>query len=309
MTTQLTKLETFALEHNFTGKGPLSVALHVTRYAMNHGLPISREELLSGRGGQVKGLGKGAVQRVLADHGIIKVLAEEGGRTSRGSIDNANEYSAFLNRLDLEEDIDLQGIEAWWISRVRSFFASKPLKLNYDPSKSLRAIITDVLSQAVKRQLENPGTMYAGAVLQHLVGAKLELVLPVGSVEHHGSAVSDDVSGRPGDFVISDAAIHCTTSPGEALMRKCMRNIDAGFRPIIVTYSKGLSVAEGLADQAGIADRIDVLEATQFLAGNIHELGYFGSKKSKEKAVDIIAAYNQIVEDNETDPSLRIEVG
>lgn len=37
------------------------------------------------------------MQAVLNRHGITRVLAAEGGRTSRGSISNMREYVAFLN--------------------------------------------------------------------------------------------------------------------------------------------------------------------------------------------------------------------
>ena len=41
-------------------------------------------ELLTEGGGQVFGLGKSAVQSILHRHDITRVLASEGGRTSRG---------------------------------------------------------------------------------------------------------------------------------------------------------------------------------------------------------------------------------
>ena len=37
------------------------------------------------------------IQRILADHGITRVLAEEGGRTSRGSVGLMQKYVEFLN--------------------------------------------------------------------------------------------------------------------------------------------------------------------------------------------------------------------
>jgi len=54
-------------------------------------------------------------------------------------------------------------------------------------------------------------------MLQHLVGAKLNLLLD-DPIKHHGASVADDVSGREGDFVVEDVAIHVTTSPTEALI-------------------------------------------------------------------------------------------
>src|ERR1700690_1931533 len=92
-------LTAFTADKSFRGKGPLSVALVVTQHAKTMGLPLSPEALVTEGGGQVLGLGKGAVQSILKRHGVDRVLAAEGGRTSRGSLGNMREYVAFLNRL------------------------------------------------------------------------------------------------------------------------------------------------------------------------------------------------------------------
>ncbi len=81
------RLEEFAREKSFQGKGPLCVALVITRRA-KEGLPLNPERLLAAKGTQVAGLGRSQVQAVLADHGITRLLAAEGGRTSRGSVEN-----------------------------------------------------------------------------------------------------------------------------------------------------------------------------------------------------------------------------
>ena len=93
------KLNSFASEHGFRGKGPLCVALIVTQHARERGLPLDPEALLTGGGGQVAGLGKSSVQSVLKRYSIERVLAAEGGRTSRGSLNNMRHYVAFLNDL------------------------------------------------------------------------------------------------------------------------------------------------------------------------------------------------------------------
>ena len=63
----------------FLNKGGLCVALVVTETAKEQGLPMKPEALRTEEGGQVAGLGKAAVQKILDRHGIVKVLAEEGG--------------------------------------------------------------------------------------------------------------------------------------------------------------------------------------------------------------------------------------
>lgn len=90
-------LEAFTSKHGFKGKGPLCVALVVTEHARVKGLPLEPDALVTGGGGQVLGLGRSAVQSILNRHGIERVLAAEGGRTSRGSLKNMRHYVAFLN--------------------------------------------------------------------------------------------------------------------------------------------------------------------------------------------------------------------
>lgn len=301
------RLTAFAKEKRMSGKGPLSVALVVTRHAKKHGLPLDPKSLITEQQGQVSGLGKASVQAILKDHGIDRVLAEEGGRTSRGSLGNMRAYVAFLNGLAAKGLADLDAIENWWVGRVRLFFSGKPFVLRFDASKSLRAMVRDLLDQADKRQREGSGTMYVGIVMQHLVGAKLDIVL--GGVTHHGASVADHSSGRDADFLMGDVAIHVTTTPGEALIRKCASNLSSGLRPLIVTTGQGAVVAQGLAQQASIADRIDVLEAEQFLAGNLYEHGRFELAGRRETAERLLSKYNEIVGEYETDPSLQITLG
>lgn len=148
---------------------------------------------------------------------------------------------------------------------------------------------------------------YAGAVLQHLVGAKLDCALGVGNFEHNSFSTSDAQSGRAGDFFIGDVALHVTTAPGEAVIGRCRDNIDDGHRPIIVTTSRGLSAAEVLAENAGLGDRIDVFEVEQFVALNLYELGKFAAAGRRTAVGDVVTRYNEIIENFETDPSLKIE--
>lgn len=309
MTTNLlATLKTFTQAKNFRGKGPLCVALVITQHAKTLGLPLDPGTLVTDRGGQVLGLGKSAVQTVLNRHQITRVLASEGGRTSRGSIDNMREYVALLNELQTKGNVDLEVVERYWIERVHEFFAAKPFKIRLDASKSLRAVVRDVLEQAEVRQRTTPGMYYAGAVLQHLVGAKLDCAMGQGQFAHNSFSTADAPTGRAGDFLIGDVAIHVTTSPSEAVIAKCGDNINAGLRPILVTLQRRLQVAEGLADNATLGDRIDVFEIEQFIALNLYEIGKFAATGRQIAVRDVVERYNEIVDEFETDPSLKIEV-
>ena len=239
------ELKHFFDENQMGSKGALCVGLVVTREAIERGLPIDFSTLLTENRGQVRILGKAPVQKILGDHGIVRVLAEEGGRTNRGNMGLAERYLAFLNEAKCSKE-ELVNIEEWWVERVRDFFAGKPLALKFDPSKSIRSIVRDLIEVAEKRQAQNRGGQIVGALLQHLVGAKLSLIVPQEMItQMHGAYVADAVSDREGDFSYGDAVIHVTSAPGEAVIRKCKKNIEDGFHPIIITTNKRVTVAEG----------------------------------------------------------------
>jgi len=298
------RLEAFVGESKMTGRGAICVALVVTRHAKEFGLPLDDSKLLTEGGGQVLGLGKGAVQAILREHNITKVLAEEGGRTSRGSIGNMQAYVGFLNNLAKAEKPDLNAIERWWIERVKKFFETKPMLFRLDTQSSLRSVVRDLLKQAEDRQKQDVGTMFLGAVLQHLVGAKLELVLGR-ELEAHGAFVADSVTDRAGDYCVEDVVVHVTTAPGEALLRKCADNIARGLRPLIITTFRNVPVAETLAENAGIAQRVEIFDVEQFVASNILELSKFKASSRKLTVSDLIARYNRLAS-SENNPGLLI---
>ncbi len=249
----------------FLGKGGLCVGLVVTETAREKGLPLDPKDLRTQEGGQVAGLGKAAVQKILEAHEIKKVLAEEGGRTSRGSLGLMEAYVKALNELHDVDELDLKAALDWWIQKVRAYFASEGPKFQFDPGKSLRANIEDLLNQAEALQAEGGGTNYVGAMLQHLVGAKLDLVLGEGKVGHHGFSVADHSTSRKGDYQIDSVAIHVTTHPSEALIRKVRRQSEKRAQADHHYFGGSSETCAVSLKGADIADRVDVLDTTQFL--------------------------------------------
>ncbi|MGZ3171760.1 MAG: DUF4928 family protein [Croceibacterium sp.] len=151
--------------------------------------------------------------------------------------------------------------------------------------------------------------MVVGTMMQHLVGAKLEVAMKPKGVEitHHGANVSD-AQGRGGDFDINALSIHVMASPGEPLALKCKDNLSSGRRPVIVTLAKGVDYATAVCETLGIDERVDVFEVEQFLATNIYELGVFDEGQQKDTVDEIIQVYNRVIDDHEFNPSLRIEL-
>jgi hypothetical protein len=307
--TLVAALLTYKADNKIAGKGQIATMIYASRLARRTGLPFDVDCGITTEGeGQVKGLSKGSVQAILADYGIFRVLAEEGGRTSRGSLGNIRNYLNFLNDLHLAGNADTSAIETWWVEQARHFFNAKPFALRFEPGKSLRSVLRDLLAQARKRQDEGAGTMFVGAMLQHLIGAKLSLALPDVVIPHNGFSVADGPTGRSGDFEIGNASLHVTTTPGEAVIRKCAENLSAGRHPIIVTVHDMLPAADAFATAQGIADQLDVLDAEQFLVANLHELGGFRSDQRRVTIETLVDRYNEIVTAQETDPSLRISL-
>jgi hypothetical protein len=182
------------------------------------------------------------------------------------------------------------------------------LIFEFDPEKSVRWHFADLIEQAHEVQKHGGGTNYVGAMLQHLVGAKLDLIIGPDKVEHHGFAVADHSTERKGDFHVGSAAIHVTTHPSEALVRKCGDNLRDGFTPVIVTIGDGVTGATFLLKNAGLTDRVDVLDGLQFLTANVLEHSSFSAAKCKVTLKSILARYNGIVGACETDPSLLIRL-
>ena len=302
------ELDRFYIQHKFNSKGKLCVALVISEIAKKREFPLESEDFITDGGGQVFGLGKGAVQNILARYDIVKVLAQEGGRTSRGSLGNMREYVDFLNGLYFADLLNLNKIQNFWIEKVNVFFSGKPLKVRLDSSRSLRNLIKDLIEQAEIRQKEAQGVYYVGAVMQHLVGAKLDCALGHGQFKHNSFSTSDSQTGRNGDFFIGNVALHITTTPTESVIARCKENLDKGQRPIIVTNKRGLILAEGLAENADLAHRIDVFEIEQFIALNLYEFAKFEENGRTVAVGDLVERYNEIVTQFETDPSLLIEI-
>lgn len=200
-------------------------------------------------------------------------------------------------------------IMEFWIERVREFFAAKPFKLELDPALGVGEAIRRLLEQAQKRQSETIGATTVGTVVQHLVGAKIEIRLGRSerSIAMHGASVND-ASQRSGDLEIGDSAVHVTTAPGALLIEKCAANARNGLRPIIVTSADRTSFARTLLTDAGIAARVDVFDYEQFLAANVFEMGSFEANGRRRAVSEIVDRYNAIIEAVETDPGLRIEL-
>ncbi len=301
------KLREFQIENNIVTKGTLSLVVQFTRMVSDKVFPLDPDEYQTDSKGQVAGLGGGNLKKILKEHDITQILASEGGRTSRGSMGLMIKYVEYLNAWNAKEPVDFAVIEDFWAEQVREYFRNQPFVLTSEKSKTIGANLEELFEQAKKRQVQNPGTQYLGMVLQHLVAAKLSIILPTGAIEVHGASVADLPTDRSGDFVINNTIIHCTTAPSASLIEKCRKNLHNGYYPVIITIFDRVRTALDLASDAGLDSRIEVWDIQQFLSANIYEHSLFDESNRSSTIADIIDKYNEIVLAIETDPSLRIE--
>lgn len=307
MNTTYKRLKEFQRQNNILTKGPLALVVQLTRMVRERSFPLNPEDFLTQKKGQVAGLGGGNLRKILKEHGIVQVLATEGGRTSRGNIGLMIKYIEFLNLWEETEHVCFDEVENFWADQVRNYFANQPFTLMADPSRTIGACLNDLFEQAKKRQRQNPGTQYLGTIIQHLVAAKLFFILPPEDLQIYGASVADAPTDRSGDFIFNNTILHCTTAPGEPLIEKCKSNIRAGCLPIIITIFDRVKTALDLSADAGLSGRVEVWDIQQFLSTNISEHSLFDGRARNIKLAKIIDKYNDIISTNETDPSLKIE--
>lgn len=307
MINAIDRLRSFQTENNIFTKGTLSLVVQFTRLVSSRSYPLNSDDFQTGGKGQVAGLGGYNLKKILNEHGVTQILSSEGGRTSRGSMGLMLKYVDFLNAWNAEEPFNIEIVEHFWIEQVVEYFRNQPFVLTADTTRTIGANLDDLFEQAKRRQTQNPGTQYMGTVLQHLVAAKLCLILPIQSFEVHGASVADAPTERSGDFVINNTIIHCTTAPGAPLIEKCRLNIRGGCHPVIITIFDRVRTALDLASDAGLGGRVEVWDIQQFLSSNVHEHSLFDDARRNSTLSDIVDRYNKIVLLTETDPSLRIE--
>lgn len=285
-------------------------------YASKHvadRFPLAEEDYLTSS--QVRGAGGPAVQRILAEHGENRKFVAEGGRTSRQTRALTTELVELLSKHPLADDLAALPaedrsrvafrIQAWFVERVGvDYFGRQRLSANVDASLPVRVAVHSILVTARER----PGTV-AGAVAQHLVGAKLSLRFPELTVANESYTAADQQTDRPGDFLVGDSAFHVTVAPGEQLFaNRCMQNLSDGFRPIALVPEDKIEAAKQLADLARLTDKVLIQSLEDFVGTNIEEIGGFSGQHVRTSLKLLLETYNERVRAVEPDPSLQIEL-
>ena len=93
----MTPIDEFRKSHRISTKGALAAAIQLNRLFSLDTLPIDINDYHTSREGQVKGISKDNCQKILAQYGITRILAAEGGRTSRGTMALMHDYAELIN--------------------------------------------------------------------------------------------------------------------------------------------------------------------------------------------------------------------
>lgn len=302
-----------------TAKGNLNTnVMTVGMVMIDHmaaAFPLAEAVYVSSQGSQVAELGGSKIREILARYGETRPFTSEGGRTSRGSLPLAREFATLLNTNagashyqaanDSDQKTIRERIQLWIVTLLQDqYFNRQRIEAELDHRRPVKFAVRLLLAAARER-----GGNAAGAVAQHLVGAKLSLRFPDQVISNESYTTADQQTERPGDFLVGDTAIHVTMSPGDNLMsNRCKQNLRAGYRPLILVPEDREAAARQLAENAGIDDKVAVNSIEDFVGQNIEEIAGFKDTGIKTGLRKLLERYNERVDIVEPDPSLRIKI-
>ncbi|MCK1843499.1 MULTISPECIES: DUF4928 family protein [Micromonospora] len=286
--------------------------LYVTEHLGRH-YPLSRSDYLSES--QVKGAGGPQAQRILRKHGEERPFLKEGGRTSRMTKEIAVELVSVIDGHPRSDDLRALSekelgqvattLQAWFVDQIKvEYFGKQRLKTEFVPATPIKLVVAAVLRAAHER-----GGNTAGAVAQHLVGAKLALRFPALTIGNESYTTADAQTARPGDFLVGDTVIHVTMSPGQSLFEgRCKANRAAGYRCRVLVPEAKLAAALQLSELGQVGDYVAIQAVEDFVGTNVEEMAEFRDQSIRSGLRRLLETYNKRTAEAETDPSLLIEL-
>lgn len=291
--------------NNGPANGSIATALVVlNRLLDDYNLDFSAH--VADGGMQIRGASGAAVAAILKSFGEERPFAKEGGRTNRGGPSEIKALLLMLEGLKLdmiseEERYNvLRGMQAFLVERVRDFHNRQKIKLTFNPNLSTWHLVHNLLEEAA-------AVGKAGYVAQHLIGAKLQLRFPEIKVSNESGSTADMQTQRPGDFLIGHTAFHVTVAPMPPVYEKCKHNITQGLKPFLLVPDNKVLGARQIAEQMS-EQQIAVESIESFVSQNINEISIFSIDRLTESFKQLVALYNQRVDEVETDKSLMIEL-
>lgn len=272
--------------------------------------PLTRSDFLTPKGGQVARLSGRSGDRIVRNFvAHAPPLGTESGRTSRGTIEAAEDFANIVNNEprfaglnDSQRAEVCAGIQEWLVNEVFiPYWRTQRLEFEFSSVETMEQNIARLLDAASQKGVQ-------GVVAQHLVGAKLQLRFPEIRIENHSYSTADAQTGRHGDFTINETVFHVTVAPSENVLRRCNRNLADNLRPVLLVPFGKVAAARQMAELQGIATRVWITSIEQFVAQNLDELGEFVEVEARKRLRALLEVYNSRVEAAEPNPGLLIRI-
>jgi hypothetical protein len=194
----------------------------------------------------------------------------------------------------------IERLQEFLVEKVREFHSRQRLKVQYDPAKTTQQFVQDLLKLASENGK-------AGAVAQHLVGAKLQLRFPGLTVENRPFSAADEQLGRPGDYIVGSTAFHITVAPMPGVYERCQENLNGGLRVYLLVPEQKVMGARQNAETAA-PGRIAVESIESFVSQNIEELSAFSAEQLAVQFRQLLETYNRRVDEAQDDKSLMVDI-
>lgn len=178
------------------------------------------------------------------------------------------------------------------------------LRLTLDPTRSLRGIFRELLRQAENRDSDHRGP-YFNVVLTHLVAATLDSMGPSDVAEPGSDPLSHTRASRA-PFELGDTHFHVAGTPGTATFTACRESLGRGYRCVLITVPPWGALDTAIAQETGVDDQLDVVDFEHFVAVHLGLRSRFRAALLPAELRRLVTRYNEIVDREETDPSLKI---
>ncbi len=263
------------------------------------------------------------VVSILRQHGQIDLIPAvesigerrggESGRTSSGTkragLDFMHLVRNALNHTPPERNENDEGVllVGYLYGRVFS------LLLEHKRLGGIKApfIASESIATYIAKLLDSHRTN-SGAVLQHLVGAKLEVRFAQQSViiQHNSASTADVQTGRLGDFEIKSAVFHVTKRPTDDHFQKAWVNAENGHKVYLLVPKRALIATLELARlfDDSFTKKVNIISIEDFVAPNLDELAVFDRDDALRQLRQLLTKYNELVARFENDPSLKIVI-
>lgn len=287
-------------------RGLVASSLCVLERLRKHSSLDFSDHLTKG-GGQIAGVSQKRQDRILERLGETRVYTKEGGRTNRGNHDHIRamldsiDQDGFLQLDDASKQKSIDLMQQLLFSVVQKHFALVRLSFEMPRPLSPHACISAILEAATAASKH-------GQVAQQLVAAKLRIRFPKLEIPAFPVYAQDSQTGRKGDIVVNDTAIHVTVAPNQNHYLACQRNVSEGMLALLLVPSRKVDGTRQFLADAVPVDGIAVQGIEEFVGQNIGEIAEFRSGNLAIAIGSLLREYNAIIDQHESDKSLMIEI-